>query len=89
MGRACIESVRGSLFQGEIYNFELFLAFICYVLALQFFLLLDDIFEFFFDFWSSICASCVLDSKFNLCAFVLSMYSSWGRLRNQVVSVLV
>jgi hypothetical protein len=27
----------------------------------------------------------VLDSKFKLCAFVLSMYSSRGRLRNQVV----
>jgi hypothetical protein len=30
-----------------------------------------------------------LDLKFKHCAFVLSMYSSKGRLRNQVVSTLV
>jgi hypothetical protein len=30
-----------------------------------------------------------LDSKFKLYAFVLSMYSSRGRLRNQVVSNMV
>jgi hypothetical protein len=43
----------------------------------------------FCGFWSSSCASCVLDSNFKLCAFVLSMYSSRGRLRNQVLSTLV
>jgi hypothetical protein len=31
----------------------------------------------------------VLDSKFKLCAFVLSMYSLRGRLRNQVATTLV
>jgi hypothetical protein len=31
----------------------------------------------------------VLNSKFKLCAFVLSMYSSQGRLRNQVVFSLI
>jgi hypothetical protein len=31
----------------------------------------------------------VLDSKFKLCVFVLSMYSSRGRLRNQVVLGLI
>jgi hypothetical protein len=31
----------------------------------------------------------VLDSKFKVFAFVLSMYSSRGRLRDQVVSTLV
>jgi hypothetical protein len=30
-----------------------------------------------------------LDSKFKLCAFVLSMYSSRGRLRNQVFLGLI
>jgi hypothetical protein len=43
----------------------------------------------FFCFWSSTCASCVLDSKFKLCAFVLPLYSSRERLRIQVVSALV
>jgi hypothetical protein len=31
----------------------------------------------------------VLDSNFKLCAFLLSMDTSWGRLRNQVVSSFV
>jgi hypothetical protein len=31
----------------------------------------------------------VMDSKFKLCAIVLSMYSSRGRLRNQVVLGLI
>jgi hypothetical protein len=31
----------------------------------------------------------VLDSKFKLCAFMLSIYSSKGSLRNQVVNTLV
>jgi hypothetical protein len=31
----------------------------------------------------------ILDSKFKLCTFVLSMYSSRGRLRNQVVLDLI
>jgi hypothetical protein len=31
----------------------------------------------------------VLDLKLKLCAFVLSMYSSRGRLRNQVVLGLI
>jgi hypothetical protein len=39
------------------------------LLALQYFLLLDDLLELFFAFWSSSCASCVLDLKFILCAF--------------------
>jgi hypothetical protein len=62
-GRAYIESVRGSLFQGS-FVFELFFAFSlvchfsCHLLILRLFLLLDDLFELFFDFWSSSCASC-------------------------------
>jgi hypothetical protein len=82
----------------SFYNFELFLAllstslglrFLCHLLALRVLHLLDDLLELFFGLWSSSCASCVLDSKFKLCAFVLSMYSSRGRLRNQVVGTLV
>jgi hypothetical protein len=38
-----------------------------------FFFLLDDILELFFGFWSSSCASCVLDSKFKLCVFVVNV----------------
>jgi hypothetical protein len=79
--------------------FEPFLALLClfawcaifraFYWLLRFFLLLDDLLELFFGFWSSSCASCVLDSNFKLCAFVLSLYSSRGRMRNQVVSTLV
>jgi hypothetical protein len=49
--------------------------------GLRFFLLLDDLLKLFFGFLSSSRASCVLDLKFKLCAFMLSM-SSRGRLRN-------
>jgi hypothetical protein len=60
-----IESVRESWFQGEFFDFELFLhalfgfdlfllfslicRFLCLLLALQFFLLLDDFLELFLD----------------------------------------
>jgi hypothetical protein len=70
------------------FDFERFLLsffgllFFCYLLDLWVLLLLDDFISFFSDFWSSICASWVLDSKFKLYVFVLSMYSSKGRLRN-------
>jgi hypothetical protein len=53
------------------------------------FLLLYDLLELFIGFWSSSCASYVLDSKFKLYTFVLSTYSSKGRLRNQVISILL
>jgi hypothetical protein len=61
MGRACIESVRGSLFQSE-FEFELllwlgvfllfswFCRFLCLLLASWFFLLLDDLLKFFLAF---------------------------------------
>jgi hypothetical protein len=88
--------VLGELFQWEFwaflgYSFQFCLVyhFLCHLLALQFFLPLDDLLKLFFDFWSSSCASCGLDSKFKLCAFVLSMYSSSERLGNQVVRTLV
>jgi hypothetical protein len=66
--------------------FAVFLA-ICWFCV--FFLLLDDLLELFFGFVHLVVLHVVLDSKFKLCAFVLSMYSSRGRLRNQVVSTLV
>jgi hypothetical protein len=59
-------------------NFEFFFALLyyfawfavlCHLLALRLFLFLDDSFEIFFGFWSSSCASWVLDSNFKLCAF--------------------
>jgi hypothetical protein len=50
-------------------SFSLVCRFSCHLFILRFFLLLDDILELFFGFWSSSCASCVLDSKFKLCAF--------------------
>jgi hypothetical protein len=70
-------------------TFSLVCCFSCHLLVLRFFLLLNDFLELFFGFWSSTCASCVLDSKFKLCAFVLSMYLLRRRLRNQVVGTLV
>jgi hypothetical protein len=45
-------------------------------------------FELFLGFWSSSCASCVLDSKFKLCAFCFYTHQR-ERLRNQVVNSLV
>jgi hypothetical protein len=45
--------------------------------------------SFFLTFGLVVLLHVVFDSKFKLCAFVLSMYSSRGRLRNQVVSTLV
>jgi hypothetical protein len=43
--------------------------FLCHLLSLLPFLLLDDLLEIFFGFWSSSCASWVMDLKFKLCAF--------------------
>jgi hypothetical protein len=44
--------------------FSLVCHFSCHLLVLRFFLLLDDLFELFFGFWSSSCASC--DLKFEI-----------------------
>jgi hypothetical protein len=52
--------------------------FLCHLLALQFYLLLDDLLKFFFYFWSSSCASCVLDSNFKFCAFYCQCTHQWG-----------
>jgi hypothetical protein len=93
-GRACIENVRGrGMVQGE-FHFELFFTlslffhFSCHLLVLRLFPLLDDL-EFLFGFWSSSYASWSLGFKIQTLCFLLSMYSSRGRLRNQVVSTLI
>jgi hypothetical protein len=103
--RACIEFVRRSLIPVEFlslsfscsfcFDFELLLAlflglpFLCLLLALRFFLFLDDSFELFLAFWSSSYASWGLRFKLQTLCFLLSMDSSRGRLRNQMISYLV
>jgi hypothetical protein len=53
--------------------FSLVYRFSSHLLVLRFFLFLDDLLQLFFVFWSSSCASYVPNSKFKLCAFVLSV----------------
>jgi hypothetical protein len=69
--------------------FSLVYCFLCHLLVLRFFLPLDDLLELCLAFGLLVVLHVVLDSKLKLCAFVLSMYSSRGRLRNQVVGTLV
>jgi hypothetical protein len=54
----------GVLIFGFFFGFELFLLFLCLLLAFAVFLLLDDLLELFLAFWSSSCASC--DNGFDL-----------------------
>jgi hypothetical protein len=87
------------LFQGEFYDFNLFLALLCHFAwltaylaicwLLRFLLLLDDLLELFFIFRSSSYASWGLRFKLQILCFLLSMDSSKRRLRNQAVSSLV
>jgi hypothetical protein len=104
-GRACIEFVRGILIQGEFlslsfscsfcFGFELLFAILfgllrfVLLLALHFLLLLDDFLKFFLFFWSSSCASGGFRFELQILCLLLSIDSSRGRLRNQVVSILV
>jgi hypothetical protein len=60
-----------------------------HLLVLQFVLLLDDLHQFFLAFSLLVVLHVVLDSKFKLSTFLLSMYSSRGRLRNQVILGLI
>jgi hypothetical protein len=54
--------------------FSLVCCFSCHLLVLQFFLLLDDLLEPFFGFWSSSCASCCLRFKIQtLCLCVVNV----------------
>jgi hypothetical protein len=81
------------------FGFKLFLALLCHfvwlchfsclLLAFVVSLLLDDLLEFFVGFWSSSCASWGLGFELQTLCLLLSMDSSMGRLRNQVVSSLV
>jgi hypothetical protein len=66
------------LFRGSFeFEFELFFIFslVCrfshHLLVLRVYLLLDDLFELFFDFWSSNSFSFGLGFEIQLCAFVL------------------
>jgi hypothetical protein len=84
----------GLCFRGSV-DFELFLLFLwfCYFLCLLLvfvvFLLLDDLLKLSVGFWSSNCASWGLGFELQTLCHLLSMDSSRGRLRNQVVSSLV
>jgi hypothetical protein len=74
MGRAYIESVRGSFEFELFFDFSLVCRFSCHLLALRSFLLLDDFLELFFGFWSSSCASCSLGFKIQiLCLCVVNV----------------
>jgi hypothetical protein len=55
-------------------SFFLICRFSYHLLVLRFYLLLDDLFELFFGFWSSNCASCGLGFKIqNLCLCVVNV----------------
>jgi hypothetical protein len=52
--------------------------FSCHLLVLRFFLLLDDLLELFFGFWSSCCASCGIGFKIQtLCLCVVNVLIKW------------
>jgi hypothetical protein len=93
MGRAYIKMVMGVCFRGNlILSFSLlflwFCRFSCHLLVLRL-LLLDDILQFFFGFWIFyLCFMCLRFEIQTLC-FLLSMYSSRKRLRNEVISTIV
>jgi hypothetical protein len=69
--------------------FSLVCRFSCLLLALRFFLLLDDLFELFLAFQSSRFDSWALGFELETLCFLLSMNASRRRLRNQLVSSLV
>jgi hypothetical protein len=70
-------------------SFSLIYRFSSHLLAFAVFLILDDIIEIFLAFWSSTCTSWGFGFELQTLCFLLSMDSSRGRLRNQVVSSLV
>jgi hypothetical protein len=69
--------------------FSWFCHFLCLLLAFTVFLLLDNLLELFVGFRSSSCASWGLGFELQTLYLLLSMDSSRGRLRNQVVSSMV
>jgi hypothetical protein len=79
VGELALRVLGGVYFRGS-FEFELFFAFyfglplFCHLLVLRFFLLLDDLFELFFGFWSFSCASCGLGFKIQtLCLCVVNI----------------
>jgi hypothetical protein len=68
------ESLGGSFEFGLFFAFSLVCRFSCHLSILQFFLLLDDLLELLFGFWSSRCASCGLGFKIQtLCLCVVNV----------------
>jgi hypothetical protein len=71
-------------------TFSLLFSLVCrfsgLLLTLRFFLLLDDHLKLFLVFWSSSCASWGFGFELQTLYLLLSMNSSRGRLRNEVVS---
>jgi hypothetical protein len=66
---------RGSFEFELLFAFSLVCHFYCYLLVLRFFLLLDDILELFFGFWSSSCASCGIGFEIQtLCLYVVNIF---------------
>jgi hypothetical protein len=66
--------IRGVLSLSLSLCFSLVCRFSCHLLVLRFFLLLDDLLELFFGFWSSSCASCGLRFKIQtLCLCVVNV----------------
>jgi hypothetical protein len=71
LGGVCF---RGSFEFELFFSFSLVCHFSCHLLVLSFFLLLDDLLEVFFGFWSSSCASCGLGFKTQtLCLCVVNV----------------
>jgi hypothetical protein len=82
-------SCSSELFLALLCHFTWLCRFSCILLAFAGFLVLDDLLELFVGFWSSSCASWALVFELQTLCLLLSIDSSRGRLRNQVVSSLV
>jgi hypothetical protein len=87
--RGSFEFFDFDLFSALIFYFGLICLFSCLLLILRLFLVLDDLLELFVGFWSSNCASWDLRFEIQNLCFLLSMDSSKGRLRHQVISALI
>jgi hypothetical protein len=75
LGGVCF---RWSFEFGLFFAFSLVCRFSCHLLVLRFFLLLDDLLEFFFGFWSSSYASCGIGFKIQtLCRCVVNVLIKW------------
>jgi hypothetical protein len=81
-------SFSSELFLAMLYHFAWLYHFSCLLLVFVVFLLLDDLLKLFLASGLLDVLHGVSDSRFKLCAFVVSGLIK-GRLRNQVVSSLV